>query len=53
MSMDEAQARRVVLAQAIETVDTQGRLLEAAARDTIDRQARQDARAFAGPSSAP
>ncbi|RYF40432.1 MAG: hypothetical protein EOO25_12610, partial [Comamonadaceae bacterium] len=48
MSMDEAQARRVVLAQAIETADTQGKLLGADARETIDRKARQAARQACG-----
>ncbi|MEO7640889.1 MAG: DUF2868 domain-containing protein, partial [Ramlibacter sp.] len=36
-------------AQAIETADTQGKLVAASARETIDRQARLAARAFAGP----
>jgi hypothetical protein len=43
MSMDEAAARRVILAHAIETVDTQGKLLSEVERDQIDRQARQEA----------
>ncbi len=43
MSMDEAAARRVILAHAIETVDTQGKLLSNAERDEIDRQARREA----------
>jgi hypothetical protein len=41
--MDEASARQVILAEAIETADTQGQLLSAAERDQVDRQARQDA----------
>lgn len=48
MSMDEAQARRIVLAQAIETTDTQGKLVGASEREAIDRQVRHAARAFAG-----
>ncbi len=43
MSMDEAAARRVILAHAIETVDTQGKLLSEVERDQIDREARQEA----------
>jgi hypothetical protein len=43
MRMDEAAARRVILAHAIETVDTQGTLLSEVERDQIDRQARQEA----------
>src|SRR6478735_7767781 len=43
MNMDEQTARRVLLAQAIETVDTQGGLLSEVERDQIDRQARHDA----------
>ena len=49
MSMDEAQARRILLAQAIESADAQGKLLGATEREAIDRQARLAARAFAGP----
>jgi hypothetical protein len=41
MSMDEAAARRVLLAQAIETADAEGKLLSQGDRDQIDRQARQ------------
>lgn len=41
--MDELTARRVLLAQAIETADTQGGLLSEVERDQIDRQARHDA----------
>ncbi|NPC54096.1 DUF3482 domain-containing protein [Caenimonas soli] len=41
--MDELIARRVLLAQAIETADTQGGLLSEVERDQIDRQARHDA----------
>src|SRR5687768_16250371 len=43
MSMDELTARRVLLAQAIETADAQGGLLSEVERDQIDRQARHDA----------
>jgi hypothetical protein len=43
MSMDEPTARRVLLAQAMETADTQGGLLSEVERDQIDRQARHDA----------
>ncbi|MEO8655643.1 MAG: DUF2868 domain-containing protein, partial [Ramlibacter sp.] len=43
MSMDEAAARRVILAHAIETTDTQGKLLSEVERDQIDREARRDA----------
>ena len=43
MRMDEPTARRVLLARAIETADTQGRLLSEVERDQIDRQARQAA----------
>jgi hypothetical protein len=55
MSMDESAARRVVLAQAIEMADPQGRLLSEVERGQIDREARQDALAAGdgrGPSSA-
>jgi hypothetical protein len=45
MSMDEPSARRVILAQAIETADSQGRLLSGIERDQIDREARQAAQA--------
>ena len=41
--MDEQTARRVLLAQAIETVDTQGGLLSEVEREQIDQQARHDA----------
>jgi hypothetical protein len=41
--MDEASARQVILAEAIESADSEGRLLSAAERDQVDRQARQDA----------
>jgi Domain of unknown function (DUF3482)/Protein of unknown function (DUF2868) len=47
MSMDEAAARRVMLAHAIESADTEGKLLSAGERDQIDRQARQAAGAGA------
>ena len=43
MSMDEAAARRVILAYAIETADPQGKLLSEVERDRIDQQARQEA----------
>jgi hypothetical protein len=43
MSMDEAAGRRVMLAHAIETADTEGKLLSSFDRDQIDRQARQAA----------
>ncbi|RYF43705.1 MAG: DUF3482 domain-containing protein [Comamonadaceae bacterium] len=48
MSLDEPQARRIVLAQAIETGDAQGKLVSASAREAIDRQARHAARAGTG-----
>jgi len=41
--MDESDARRVLLAQAIETTDTQGTLLGRGERDHADLQSRQDA----------
>src|SRR3569623_2483699 len=41
--MDESSARRVLLAQAIETTDAEGRVLAPAERDQADLQARQDA----------
>lgn len=50
--MDEATARRVMLAEAIETADTQGRLLSDTERDQIDRQARQAAGVGADDSAA-
>ena len=43
MSMDEPAARRVMLAQAIECADTDGKLLSSGDRDQIDRQAREAA----------
>ena len=43
MSMDEPTARRLVLAYAIETADTQGKLLTEQERTQIDREARQAA----------
>jgi hypothetical protein len=43
--MDEATARRVILAQAIETADPQGKLLSEVERGQIDRTARQEAQA--------
>jgi hypothetical protein len=45
MSMDEPSARRVVLAQAIETADAQGKLLSEVERSQIDIEARQAAQA--------
>lgn len=45
IAMNEAAARRVVLAQAIETADPQGRLVSALEREQIDRQAGEAARA--------
>src|SRR3569832_682984 len=52
--MDEAAARRVLLARAIETTDEDGRLLAPAARDHVDVRARQDAlREDAGASPMP
>jgi hypothetical protein len=41
--MDESDARRVLLAQAIETTDGEGRVLSVADRDQVDLQARQEA----------
>jgi hypothetical protein len=41
--MDEAAARRVLLAQAIETVDAEGTLLPPAEREQVDLRSRQDA----------
>jgi hypothetical protein len=43
MSMEERAARRVLLAQAIETADTERKLLSEVERDQIDRQARESA----------
>jgi len=43
MSMDEAAARRVMLAHAIESADAEGKLLSKEDRDQIDRQAREAA----------
>src|SRR3569832_868708 len=52
--MDEAAARRVLLARAIETTDEDGRLLAPAERDNVDERARQDAlREDAGASPMP
>lgn len=45
IAMDEAAARRVVLAQAIETGDTQGRLVSEVEREQIDRESAAAARA--------
>jgi hypothetical protein len=47
MSLNETSARRVVLAQAIETVDSQGKLVSEAERQLIDQQARESARSAA------
>src|SRR6185369_8328141 len=41
--MDEAAARRVLLARAIETTDAQGLLVAPPERDQVDLRARQDA----------
>jgi len=41
--MNERGARQVLLAQAIETGDTEGKLLDPARRDEVDRITRQDA----------
>jgi hypothetical protein len=41
--MDEAAARRVLLARAIETTDGDGKLLGAAEREQVDLRSRQDA----------
>ncbi|HEX9720776.1 MAG TPA: hypothetical protein VGA59_13705, partial [Ramlibacter sp.] len=43
--MNESSARRVILAQAIETADSQGKLLSEVERSQIDREARQAAQA--------
>ena len=53
IAMDEASARRVVLAQAIEAGDPQGRLVSAAERDRIDAQACDQARAAAAGTGSP
>lgn len=47
MSLNETSARRVVLAQAIETTDSQGKLVSAVERELIDQQARDAARTAA------
>ena len=44
IAMNEEAARRVLLAQSIETVDTQGRLVSQAEREQIDREAGAAAR---------
>jgi hypothetical protein len=49
MSMDETSARRVILVQAIETADREGKLIGEAERAQIDRQARQAAQAASVP----
>ena len=55
IAMDESCARRVVLAQAIESADPQGRLVSEAEREQIDREAAGAARAagagVAGPAA--
>lgn len=43
MRMDETAARRVMLARAVETADTEGKLLSEVEREQVDRQARQAA----------
>lgn len=48
MKINEAQARLLVLAQAIETADNQGKLLSDAERDQIDSRAARDARKASG-----
>jgi hypothetical protein len=53
MSMDEASARRVLLAQAIESADREGKLLTPHERDQVDRQARDEAVLLAPPHQAP
>ncbi len=52
MSMDESSARRVILVQAIETADAQGKLLSEVERHQIDRDARHGAQAAASGASA-
>jgi hypothetical protein len=52
MSMDESSARRVILVQAIETADAQGKLLSEVERHQIDRDARHAAQAVASGASA-
>lgn len=47
MSLNETSARRVVLAQAIETADSQGKLVSEVERQHIDQQAREAARTAA------
>ncbi|HWP13125.1 MAG TPA: DUF3482 domain-containing protein [Ramlibacter sp.] len=46
--MDESSARRVILAQAIETADPEGKLVSEVERAQIDREARQAALAAGG-----
>ena len=53
MSLNETSARRVVLVQAIETADSQGKLVSEVERAAIDEEARQAARAAAGASPVP
>jgi hypothetical protein len=47
MSLNETSARRVVLAQAIEITDSQGKLVSEVERQLIDQQAREAARSAA------
>ena len=51
--MNETSARRVLLVQAIETADTEGRLVSEVERALIDQQARQAAQAGAGAAPIP
>lgn len=53
MSIDEASARRIVLAQAIETADAHGKLASEVERALIDREAKQAAQAGAGAGAGP
>ncbi|MFC5496851.1 DUF3482 domain-containing protein [Caenimonas terrae] len=53
IAMDEASARQLVLVQAIEGADAQGRLLAPAERERIEREAVAAARASAAGDSAP
>ncbi|MDF3032080.1 MAG: hypothetical protein K0R03_2638 [Moraxellaceae bacterium] len=53
MSLTETSARRVVLAQAIETADSQGKLVSEVERELIDQQAREAARSAARAAEVP
>lgn len=53
MSLNETSARRVVLVQAIETADSQGKLVSEVERAAIDQQARQAAQDAAGAGPVP